>query len=155
MLHRLKPLTFCLALALTACASTPRHVVPAAGPDTSAANALSEQPELTAQTRSSGGVMPVEQTRMHFDHADLHFIVDPARQSLDARAALTFTAKSQLDTLLLDLDRNLTIMSIMLDGHPVADSQWSNPDGRLSIHLAEPLAAGTLSRCAGRCRVRA
>ena len=147
MLHRLKPLTFGLALALTGCASAPPQVTrPAASGAAPVAAApaavLRKQPALTAQTLSSGGVMPVEQTRMHFDHAELHFTVMPATQSLDAQATLTFTAKSSLDTLLLDLDRNLAISAIALDGHAVASADWSNPEGRLRIRLPAPVPAG-------------
>lgn len=141
MLHRFKPTTLCLALALAGCASAPHKAAPEVK-DAAASTALPEQPALTAQTLKSGGVMPVEQTRMHFNHAELHFIVDPAHQSLDARAVLTFTAKSTLDTLLLDLDHNLAIIDIKLDGHPVEKTEWSNPDGRLSIHLPAPLTTG-------------
>lgn len=63
----------------------------------------------TAQTLASGGVMPIEQARVHFDHAQLHFTVKPATQSIDAHATLRFTAKAPLDVLLLDLDQRLPI----------------------------------------------
>ncbi len=84
--------------------------------------------------------MPAEQARVHFDHAELHFTVDPAGQSIDASATLSFTAKSATDVLLLDLDRNLPISAIALDGQPLAATSWSNPDGRLRIALPAPLA---------------
>ncbi|WP_158881417.1 M1 family metallopeptidase [Rhodanobacter sp. L36] len=100
-----------------------------------------DQPALTAQTLGSGGVMPAEQARVNFDHAELHFAVDPSVQRIDATAVLTFTAKSATDTVLLDLDRNLPIGGIDLDGKTLATSAWSNPDGRLRIHLPAPLAA--------------
>jgi aminopeptidase N len=131
MHSRLHLLAIGLALGLAACTSVPvaRTVAPT-------------QPALTAQTLNSGGVMPAEQARVHFDHAELHFALDPARQSIDARATLTFTAKSATDTLLLDLDRNLSISAIELDGRPLAADAWSNPDGRLRIRLPAPLAAG-------------
>ncbi|MGY3041752.1 aminopeptidase N [Rhodanobacter sp. TND4EL1] len=100
------------------------------------------QPALTTQTLNSGGVMPAEQARVHFDHADLHFTVEPAQQRIDASATLSFTAKAATDVLLLDLDRNLPISGIDLDHKPLATSAWSNPDGRLRIHLPAMLAAG-------------
>jgi aminopeptidase N len=132
MHHRLHLLAVSVALGLAACTSV------------SAATAPSpvQQPALTAQTLNSGGVMPAEQARLHFDHAELHFTVDPATQSLDASATLTFTAKSPTDVLLLDLDRNLPISAIELDGKVLAASAWSNPDGRLRIMLPAPLATG-------------
>lgn len=124
-------LAACVALGLAACTSVP-----------AAKTAAAVQPALTAQTLSSGGVMPAEQARMHFDHAELHFAVDPAAQSIDASATLSFTAKSATGTLLLDLDRNLPISAIELGGRPLAAGAWSNSDGRLRIRLPAPLAAG-------------
>ena len=125
-------LAACVALVLAACTSVPV-----------AETAAAVQPALTAQTLSSGGVMPAEQARVHFDHAELHFAVDPAAQSIDAIATLSFTAKSATDTLLLDLDRNLPISAIELGGQPLAAGAWSNPDGRLRIQLPAPVAAGS------------
>ena len=124
-----------VALALAACTSVPvaRTAAPA-------------QPALTTQTLNSGGVMPVEQARLHFDHAELHFTVDAVQQRIDGVATLSFSAKSATDVLLLDLDRNLPISGIDLDGHALAASAWSNPDGRLRIQLPAPLAAGGKTR---------
>ena len=76
-------LAACVALGPAACTSVPV-----------ARTAAATQPALTAQTLNSGGVMPAEQARVHFDHAELHFAVDPATQSIDASATLSFTAKS-------------------------------------------------------------
>jgi len=131
MHHRLHLLAISVALGLAACTSVPVATTHAPS-----------QPALTAQTLNSGGVMPAEQARVHFDHADLHFTIDPVGQSLDASATLSFTAKSATDVLLLDLDRNLPISAIALDDQPLAASQWSNPDGRLRIGLPTPLASG-------------
>jgi aminopeptidase N len=130
MHHRLHLLAISVALGLAACTSVPVR--------TSAPS----QPALTTQTLNSGGVMPAEQARLHFDHAELHFTIDPAGQSIDASATLSFTAKSATDVLLLDLDRNLPISAIALDGQPLAASRWSNPDGRLRIALPTLLASG-------------
>jgi aminopeptidase N len=124
-----------VALALAACTGVP--VAKTAAP---------AQPALTALTLNSGGVMPTEQARLHFDHAELHFTVDAAQQRIDGIATLSFTAKSATDVLLLDLDRNLPISGIDLDGHTLAASAWNNPDGRLRIQLPTPLAAGGRTR---------
>lgn len=131
MHHRLHLLAISVALGLAACTSVPI-----------ARTSAPTQPALTAQTLNSGGVMPAEQARLHFDHAELHFTIEPAAQSIDASATLSFTAKSATDVLLLDLDRNLPISAIALDGQPLAASRWSNPDGRLRIALPTPLASG-------------
>lgn len=123
-----------LALVLAACASAPLTAVQSAS--------ARPQPPLTAQTRRSGGAMPAEQQRLHFDHAELHFDVHPATRSLDGEATLRFTARAPTDVLLLDLDRNLTISTIAVDGRPLPPTAWSNPDGRLRITLPTPLAQG-------------
>ena len=101
-----------------------------------------DQPPLSEQTQRSGGTMPAEQKRLNFDHAELHFAVDPAKQTLDATARLTFSAREATDVLLLDLDPNLKIGGIALDGQALPTSAWSNPDGRLRISLTKPLAKG-------------
>ncbi len=100
------------------------------------------QPPITEMTQHSGGTMPVEQQRVNFDHAELHFGFDIPKQTIDATARLTFTAREATDALVLDLDRNLTIGSIKLDGKAVTASAWSNPEGRLRIALPKPLAKG-------------
>ena len=101
-----------------------------------------EQPPLSEQTQRSGGTMPAEQKRLNFDHAELHFAVDTDKQTLDATARLTFSAREATDVLLLDLDPNLKIGGIALDGQPLPTSAWANPDGRLRISLTKPLAKG-------------
>jgi aminopeptidase N len=128
---RLPLLALSAALSLAACASAPP-----------AKPGAVEQPALTAQTLNSGGAMPAEQARVHFDHAELHFAVDPAQQRIDAVANLTFTANAPTNVLLLDLDRNLPISAIAVDGQPLPASAWSNPEGRLRITLPSALAAG-------------
>ncbi|MEO9215020.1 MAG: M1 family metallopeptidase [Rhodanobacter sp.] len=140
MHHRLHLLTLSVALGLAACTSVP--VARTAARTVNRTSSAPTQPALTAQTLNSGGVMPAEQARVHFDHAELHFTVDPAAQSIDASATLSFTAKSATDVLLLDLDRNLPIRGIALDDLPLAAGRWSNPDGRLRIALPTPLASG-------------
>ncbi|WNL45803.1 M1 family metallopeptidase [Dyella sp. BiH032] len=101
-----------------------------------------DQPPLSEQTQRSGGMLPAEQKRLNFDHAELHFAVDTTKQTLDATARLTFSARERADALLLDLDPNLKISSITLDGKALPAGAWSNPDGRLRISLTKPLAKG-------------
>ena len=129
-MHALRPtlLVACLALSLSG------HAADAA--------ALPQQPPLTTLTENSGGAMPAEQKRVHFNHAELHIAVDPSKQSIDASATLTFTARAATDVLLLDLDRNLPISAIEVDGKPIRAKDWSNPEGRLRIQLPHALASG-------------
>src|SRR5699024_10439792 len=101
-----------------------------------------QQPELSALTRASGGVMPTAQKRVHFDHAVLHITVHPETRSIDGDAQLTFTARKATDKLLLDLDRNLPISAITVDREALDDDAWSNPEGRIRIQLPRTLSAG-------------
>lgn len=118
-------LAFSLALGLVGCASVQNH-----------------QPPLTTLTQNSGGAMPDEQKRVHFDHAELHIAVDPSQQRIDATATLSFTARTSTNVLLLDLDHNLPISAIDMDGKPLGSADWSNPQGRLRIQLPHALNAG-------------
>jgi aminopeptidase N len=87
-------------------------------------------------------VLTPEQTALRFDSADLAFEVLPETESLNGVATLVFTAKAPLTRLPIDLDRNLPVSAIAIDGVPLAPSAWSNPEGRLTITLPKPVAAG-------------
>lgn len=100
------------------------------------------QPPLTALTKDSGTPMPPEQKRVHFDHAELHIAVHPDAQSIDGKATLTFSALEATDVLMVDLDRNLPVSAISVDGQPLAATAWSNPEGRLRIQLPHGVAKG-------------
>jgi aminopeptidase N len=100
------------------------------------------QPPLTALTKDSGTPMPAEQKRVHFDHAELHIAVHPDTQSIDGKATLTFSALEATDVLMVDLDRNLPVSAISVDGQPLPASAWSNPEGRLRIQLPHAVAKG-------------
>jgi aminopeptidase N len=121
----LRPALLAFAMALAGCAGIQHH-----------------QPPLTTLTENSGGAMPDEQKRVHFDHAELHIAVDPSQQRIDATATLTFTAREPTNVLVLDLDRNLPISAIELDGQALSANAWSNPEGRLRIQLPHALHAG-------------
>lgn len=99
-------------------------------------------PPISEQTQRSGGQRPPEQTALRFDHADLSFEVLPERQALNGVATLTFTARTPLTRLLIDLDHNLPVSAISIDNRPLARTAWTNPDGRLTITLPRPLSAG-------------
>ncbi|WP_440979438.1 M1 family metallopeptidase [Sphingomonas pseudosanguinis] len=100
------------------------------------------EPPLTAQTMVSGGVRPPEQLAVSFDRADLSFEVLPDTQELNGIAVLDFTAKAPLGRLVIDLDRNLPVEAIAIDGKPLKAAAWSNPEGQLVVTLPRPLRAG-------------
>ncbi len=100
------------------------------------------EPPLTDQTQRSGGPVAPEQAALAFDAADLQFEVLPETQTLNGVATLSLTTRARLSRLLIDLDRNLLVSAISIDGAPLPRSAWSNPDGQLIVTLPAPLAAG-------------
>lgn len=99
-------------------------------------------PPLTEQTQKSGGTRDPEQAKLSLDEVDLAISVDPDQGTMAGVATLILSASAATDRLLLDLDRNLRPRTISIDGAALKPSAWSNPDGRLTIALPRPLAAG-------------
>jgi aminopeptidase N len=116
-----KTLSACACLLLSACAS---------------------QPPLTALTLGSGAERTPEQLAMQFDKADLKLRIEPDSHSLRGDATLGFTAKSVLRRIVLDLDHNLPVDAVEVDGHALPASSYANPEGRLTIALPAPVEAG-------------
>jgi aminopeptidase N len=100
------------------------------------------EPPITAQTARSGGVIDADQAKLGFDAADLRIEVLPDTETLNGIATLTFTARAPLTRLVVDLDRNLPVSAIAIDGTTLARTAWRNPEGRLTIALPRPVAAG-------------
>ncbi|WP_315765007.1 M1 family metallopeptidase [Sphingomonas sp. Y38-1Y] len=100
------------------------------------------KPPLTRQTEMSGAPIDPEQAKLVFTHADLSFEVFPEREAIAGVAVLDFTAKAPLTKLVIDLDRNLPVSAIAIDGRPLPRSAWRNPEGRMTIDLPRPVAAG-------------
>ncbi len=100
------------------------------------------KPPLTPLTQVSGGPRPAEQLALRFDAADLAIEVLPATKRLRGVATLRFTAKAPLERLLIDLDKNLPVSAVSIDGVALQPAAWSNPDGRLVITPPAPIPAG-------------
>ncbi len=100
------------------------------------------QPPLSAFTAQSGLARAPEQEAVVFEHADLRFKVDPAQRRIDGDAALTFRATKPLEKLVVDLDPNYSVSSVSVDGAALPASAWRNPEGRMTVDLPAPLAAG-------------
>jgi aminopeptidase N len=77
-----------------------------------------------------------------FEKADLKLKIDPSTRSIAGDAVLTLTARQPLQRVVLDLDRNLPIDAVEVDGQRLPAGAWSNPEGRLAVQLPQPLAAG-------------
>jgi aminopeptidase N len=100
------------------------------------------EPALTAQTQRSGGPIDPDQAKLRFDAADLSFEVLPVTEQMRNKAILTFTAKAPLDKLVIDLDRNLGPQAVAIDGKLLPRSDFTNPEGRLTIKLPHRYAVG-------------
>ncbi|UZK66441.1 M1 family metallopeptidase [Sphingomonas sp. M1-B02] len=100
------------------------------------------EPPLTAQAVSSGGPLDPVQRKLRFDSADLAIEVLPDSQSIKGVATLRFTAKSPVNSLVVDLDNNLPVSAVSIDGKPLRAGSWSNPQGRMTIALGKTIAAG-------------
>lgn len=107
-----------------------------------ALSACATQPQLTARTEASGAERPAEQLAVIFEHADLGLRIEPASKTIRGDATLTFQATAPIARILLDLDHDLPIDAIAVDGQALPASAWSNPDGRLSIALPHRLVTG-------------
>ncbi|ALK95589.1 peptidase M1 [Massilia sp. WF1] len=100
------------------------------------------QPPLTAYTLGSGAQRSADQQALDFDKADLKLRIEPASRSIRGDVTLTFGARAPVRSIELDLDRNLPIDAIAVDGQPLAATSWRNPEGKLSIDLPQTLQPG-------------
>ena len=135
-------------LALTACAAGPgdrvmTSVSPGLGePEASAAPLAAAVRESTAFTLGTDQPRTAEQLAMRFDKADLSIRVMPETRTIDAVAVLDFTATAPLTAVVVELDTLLPVSSVQVDGREIPAGGWSNPDGRMTIPLDRPRAAG-------------
>lgn len=97
------------------------------------------QPALTPTTAATGLPRTPEQQATTLVLADLSFKVDPARQWLDGDARLHLRVDRPVARLVVDLDRNYAVAAVTVDGTP---ARWANPEGRMTVELPGPLAAG-------------
>ena len=101
------------------------------------------EPPITAITQSSGGPIGPERAALRLEHVDLAIEVFPDTQTLQGVGTLTLATSAPQRRLLIDLDKNLPVSAISVDGQPLARTSWSNPEGRLTIALPATLAAGS------------
>lgn len=141
-------------IALAACATTAASVEPAAA-QTEPAQAPAR--DSTAFTLGTDQPRAPEQLAVTFDKADLSIRVLPDDRAIDAVAVLDFTATAPVDRLAVELDTLLTVSEVAVDGVAVPAGRWANPEGRMTVQLAGPLAVGKTAQLriayAGRPRV--
>jgi aminopeptidase N len=135
-------------IALAACAAGPGEMTmttdsPAwVEPDAAPATQATPARESTAFTLGTDQPRAPEQLAVRFDKADLTIRVIPDDKAIDAVAVLDFTATAPVDRLVVELDTLLTVSNVAVDGVTVPADRWSNPEGRMTVQLAEPLAVG-------------
>jgi len=100
------------------------------------------QPPLTDYSLGSGAPRSEAQQALDFDKADLKLRIEPATQSITGDVTLSFGTRAPVSSIELDLDRNLPIDAIAVDGQPLPASSWRNPEGKLTIDLPQPLQPG-------------
>jgi aminopeptidase N len=105
-------------------------------------SACASQPQLTTLTVNSGAERTPEQLAVVFEKADLKLRIDPASRSISGDATLDFTAQAPLARIVVDLDRNLPVDAVQVDGQALPPSRYSNPEGRLAIELPRQLGVG-------------
>ncbi|MCS6622921.1 M1 family metallopeptidase [Roseibacterium beibuensis] len=126
-------------IALAACATSAASVEPPAVQSEPVQAAARESTPFTLGTDQPRAP---EQLAVRFDKADLSIKVIPDDKAIDAVALLDFTATAPVDRLVVELDTLLTVSEVAVDGVPVPAGRWSNPEGRMSVDLAETLQAG-------------
>jgi len=100
------------------------------------------EPPITATTQASGGAIDPDRAALRLDHVDLAIEVLPASYTLRGTATLTLRTSAPQTVLQIDLDKNLPVSGIRIDGKPLRPTEWRNPEGRLFITLPRPLKAG-------------
>jgi aminopeptidase N len=100
------------------------------------------QPPLTDYSLGSGAPRSAAQQALEFDKADLKLRIEPASRSIRGDVTLTFGTRAPLGSIELDLDRNLPIDAIDVDGQPLPAASWRNPQGKLTIDLPQTLQPG-------------
>ncbi|QDX25360.1 M1 family metallopeptidase [Sphingomonas suaedae] len=106
------------------------------------ASAQRGEPPITPLTALSGGPVEPERAALRLEHVDLDLTVDPARKLLSGTAQLTLSTSIRQTRLLIDLDTNLAVSGVRIDGVALAPGSWRNPEGRLAIDLPRPVPAG-------------
>jgi len=99
-------------------------------------------PPITDFTANSGSPRAEEQLASTLETVDLSLRVDPSSQSITGDALLTFSVTAPLTRIAVELDRNLPVDSVTVDGVALAPTAISNPEGRLYLTLPTALAAG-------------
>jgi len=97
---------------------------------------------LAKRTAESGLPLTSEQKSVDFQAADLSFEVLADSERLNGRAVLSFLVKAPIRKLQFDLDPELPISRIDVDGGKLDRPGWENDGGLVTVRLPEPKRAG-------------
>lgn len=98
--------------------------------------------QSTAFTLETDQPRTPEQEAVRFDKSDLSITVLPEEKAVRGVAVLDFTVLAPIDRLAVELDTLFEVTSVQVDGVTIDAADWSNPEGRMTITLPRPLAAG-------------
>ncbi|MBU1384970.1 MAG: M1 family metallopeptidase [Alphaproteobacteria bacterium] len=121
-------ITSVLALLASATAAQDRNAP--GGPESSAFTLETDQPRTP------------EQEAVRFDKADVAITVLPEDKAIRGVGVLDFTVLTPIDALMVELDALYDVSDVQVDGQAIPRERWSNPEGRMTIQLPRPLAAG-------------
>ena len=121
-------LTSAMALMATTAMAQDRNAE--GGPNSSAFTLETDQPRTP------------EQEAVKFDKADVSITVLPEEKAVRGVGVLDFTVLAPIDQLVVELDALYDISEVQVDGQTIAAANWTNPEGRMTIQLPRPLAAG-------------
>lgn len=112
-----KLLFMAVVTTLAACAGAPKR----------------EAPSLL--TMASGAPRTPEQVQTRIDDVVLKLRIDVRHRRIEGNATLHLRTASALPEVVLDLDRELKVSAVDVDGQSLDATHWRNPDGRLHITL--------------------
>ena len=104
--------------------------------------ARSHNKDLSEFTRESGLPLTSEQQSVDFTHADLSFVIHPERRSIEGRAVLDLLVRKPISKIQFDLDRNLPVSRVSLNGSELGTDRWSNREGRAVVLLPRQFNPG-------------
>ena len=97
---------------------------------------------LSERTEGTGAPLTREQQSVDFTKADLSFEVFPNRKSINGHAVLNFAVKQPIQRIQFDLDENLPIRALAVDGAPLSSREWRNAGGLVTVDLPVAKQAG-------------
>ena len=83
-----------------------------------------------------------EQLAMRFDKADVSLKIMPDAQAIEGVAVLDFTLTAPVERLVVELDNRFDVSAVSVNGQAIPSDGWTNPEGRMTVTLPQPLAAG-------------